>query len=303
VSSEVVTAQALQLLSTYARGEDPFFLFVLYFDPHYNWVEHPELGRSSPEGTGTLRGTPHIRELTARRDQLTAEEIDYLRDLYDGEIAYADRAIRQLLAGLEANGLADDTIVMLTADHGEEFRERGWIGHTRTLYEELLRVPLVVAGPGVPAGRLVRDPVSLVATAPTVLELMGLDGAGLSFQEPSFAGLVRGEGGAPALAFGEVDFDPVNPRNEDKRAHKKTIVVGNWKLVRDDPTGTLELYDLTADPAERSDLSRERPDLRDRLLALLEEREAGARSTAAVAETRELTEEELERLRGLGYVQ
>jgi arylsulfatase len=309
VSSEAVTDQAIHLLGELSRGRDPFFLFVLYFDPHYNWIEHPELGLAPREGRGTLRGTPHIRELSARRAEYTGEEIRYLRELYDGEIRYTDLGVRRLLAALDEMGRAGDTVVALTADHGEEFRERGWIGHTRTLYEELVRVPLVVSGPGIPAGRLVREPVSLVAAAPTLMELMGLETAGLPFQEASFAGRARGAGGgegdsgAPSLAFSEVDFDPVNPANEDKRAHKKTIVAGDWKLVRDDTTGALELFDLAADPGERSDLSADRPELRDRLLALLQERQSQSQASATAAEARELTEEELERLRGLGYVQ
>ncbi|MFT5686207.1 MAG: arylsulfatase A-like enzyme, partial [Myxococcota bacterium] len=101
---------------------------------------------------------------------LTDEELTNLRDRYDEEIRFTDANISTLLDALTP----EQTVIALTADHGEEFLERGWLGHTRTLYDELVSVPLIFRAPGGIAGRVVEGPVSLTALGPTLLELAGL---------------------------------------------------------------------------------------------------------------------------------
>ena len=171
VSTPGITERALALLDGYAAAPEgePFFLSLLYFDPHYDWRSH---GRGfAAEGTvGRITGEEsieHLRDLAAAEGSLTGAEVQQLVDCYDEEIAFTDEGIGELLDALERLGLAEDTLVVLTADHGEEFLEHGWLGHTRFLYEGMVHVPLVVADPREPSshGLRVRTPVSTVSVA------------------------------------------------------------------------------------------------------------------------------------------
>ncbi|MDH3214523.1 MAG: sulfatase-like hydrolase/transferase, partial [Myxococcales bacterium] len=201
-------------------------------------------------------------------------------------------------------GRYDDTLVIVTSDHGEEFRDHGWLGHTRTLYQELVRVPLIVSAPGHRARpRVVEEPVSLVSITPTVLDLLGIDAPGLPFHEPSLASRIRGKSArASDFVLTEVGFLPPNAPSSVKRAFKKGIVGERFKLIRDEETHAIEVYDLESDPGETRNLAEERPELRDRLLGALEDRLRRAREAATEPDLRHLTKEEIETLRGLGYV-
>src|SRR5581483_3362669 len=104
-----------------------------------------------------------------RWNELSAADVRLLASLYDGEVAYLDHELARLFAALDRRGVLRDAIVVVTADHGEEFKEHELMGHGFGLYNQELRVPLIVAGRGVPAGRVVDDDVSLVDVAPTIL--------------------------------------------------------------------------------------------------------------------------------------
>ena len=162
------------MLRELAETERSFFLLVHYFDPHYDYVRHPRFNFAA-ERSGRLDGTQGISELQSLAD-LTPDEIAFLRDLYDEEVRHTDAGVGRLLDTLRELGLYDDALIIVTADHGEEFLERGWIGHTRSLYDELVRVPLIVRPPGgPPAPQVVDALVSLVSLAPTVLDYAGID--------------------------------------------------------------------------------------------------------------------------------
>jgi len=147
LSTDGVTGQAIGKLEGLAAGEAPFFLFVHYFDPHYNYKRHPEYGFAA-DAAGRLDGEQPMRELLRMAPDMTPDESQFLRDLYDEEVRFTDAGIGRLLERLQVLGLDEDTIVILTADHGEEFLDHGDLGHTGSLYEELVRVPLILRGPG-----------------------------------------------------------------------------------------------------------------------------------------------------------
>lgn len=313
LTSPGVSDQGSQLLEVLARDERPFFLLVHYFDPHYDYERHPEYGFAKASA-GRLSGEESIEELRALRPPPDEEEKRLLRDLYDEEIRYTDAGIERLLSGLERLGLYDDTLIVFTADHGEEFFERGWLGHTRTLYDELIRVPLLIRLPGSRgAGRAVDEAVSLVSLMPTLLDLMGVDRAGLSPQGPSFAPLIRGEGGYLADAlYSEVDrysegigrsaaTGGLVPRG---MLLKHAIVSGRFKLIVDRLSGEQELYDLERDPQERENLAGREPEIVRTLAQRLTESaaRAGSRPLARVGEERIHTQKEEEMLRQLGYI-
>ena len=295
VSTEGVTRRALALLDELAAGNEPFFLFVHYFDPHYNYVRHPEFGFAA-KGAGRLDGSQSLVSL--RKLDLSSEEIGLLRDLYDEEIRYTDEGIGRLLAGVDRAGQGERTVVVATADHGEAFLEHGWLGHTRSLYDVLLRVPLIVRAPGV-APRVVEEPVTTVAVLPTVLELLGVPASDPAAQVASLAPRMRGEPASTEPLFAEVDFLPVF--DPQKRAAKKALIGPRFKLIRDERSGKVELYDLEQDPGETRDLADAQPDRVESLLAELDERAEAAATGAMRGRVREPSQDELERLRLLGY--
>ena len=274
-STPWVTDQALELLHGFDTSGDRFLLLVHYLDPHFDYLGHPEYGFAQLRA-GRLDGSRKIRELRRMRDQLTDEEIAFLRDRYDEEIRFTDEGIGRLLDAIDLLGLSQDTLVAVTADHGEEFLERGWLGHTRTLYEELVRVPFLVRVPraeqAAPPPRRITGAVSTVSLAPTLLDLLGVAAPADAFQAPSLAPLLlAGKGDATGPVFLEVDFEAESQHLEDISTYKKAVVDGRFKVVRDDVSGRVEVYDLEADPLEREDLSERDPELRRRLMKRLVE--------------------------------
>jgi arylsulfatase A-like enzyme len=217
---------------------------------------------------------------------------------YDGEIAYADAQIDLLLKELEDRGLLRDAVIVYAADHGEEFLDHGGWKHSRTLYGEMLHVPLALRLPGI-GGRRVADTVSLVDLAPTILDALGLP-APASFQGRSLLPLARGEPQSAREVFAETE------RNPD-RAHRLAVQLGGVKYIlrtrNADPSEPLseELYDLAADPRERTSvlahpqIARLRRDAAE----YLRRGRAEARAPGVVDAPPELRA----RLRALGYVQ
>ena len=272
VSSARLTDKALAWLERRAgEGERPWFLWVHYFDPHFVYTAHA--GVSEAFGTGDDG------------------------DLYDGEIAFTDRHVGFLLDGLDELGLGEDTLVIVTADHGEEFGDHGGSKHRTTLYREVQRVPLLIRAPDCAPGRRA-DVVSLVDLAPTALELLGADPL-----EPaagrSLVPLLRGEPVAPRPVLGELGWNVVTV---------ESLVSGHWKLVidRDEEREPVQLFDLSSDPGEQRNLAGAEPARVEELRALLRDEVArGLRwgNEYGPAGELELSASDLERLRGLGYVE
>ncbi|GJM45351.1 MAG: hypothetical protein DHS20C21_21930 [Gemmatimonadota bacterium] len=255
---------------------------------------------------GPLRPGMDIGEIRRLAPRLGPADVRFLRELYDGEVRFLDRAVGRLLDELERRGLADDTVVVLTGDHGEEFFEHGWIGHTRSLHREVVSVPLILAGPGVPAESR-PDGAWLLDVAPTLLSLVGLepgDGPGRDLLGPDRT--VRTD-------FAEVSYDPWTPENlelaaeagrtpsPEDRVLARSVRKGRWKGIRNVATETWQLFDLARDPGEKNDVAARNPDaLRALAEAMDEWRSAlvAPESTSAAAPS----DAQLERLRALGYL-
>ncbi len=300
-STRGVTQRASAKLESLSARDRRFFLFVHYFDHHYDYLRHPEIGFAQARA-GRLDGTQSIQRLRAMRHDLSPEELAHLRDRYDEEIRYTDAGVGELLERLRALGRDRDTLVVFTADHGEEFLEHGWIGHTRTLYEELIRVPLLIRGPDLEPGRVSR-PVSLASLTPTLLDLLGLDRDSFEFDAPSLAERVRGgRGGDEGSAYAEVAFWGIHPEARERSAFKKALVGPRYKLIRDEQRDAYELYDLSRDAGERRNLAPQRPALVAELSRRLDERARGRGPAAESAPRIELSEAEREELRALGYL-
>lgn len=248
------------------RPAEGLFLWVLLFEPHYRYEEQPGLD-FGPAYAGPLTGREELADLRRGRADLSPADVAFLRGLYQGEVARADEALGRLLRELERRGMMERALVAFTADHGEEIMDRGWIGHTRTLYDELVRVPLVLRlppGEGGPRGTRSAHPVSQVDLGATLLELAGLEprlGDGLSF-----AATVRGDA-VPArrYLYLHTDFEP--PLRTDAADEKRALQWGvvdarsglKWVVDRRAAGGPAgRLFDLVADPGEGRDLAPER---------------------------------------------
>lgn len=311
VSSVAVTRRAIDMLGELER---PFFLMVHYFDPHYAYMPHASVDFAAVSA-GRLSGGERIEDL--RQMDLDSEEQGFLRDVYDEELRFTDDAIADLLAAAADRKLFANTLIVVTADHGEEFLDRGWIGHTRTLYDELIRVPLVIRLPDDPSyrsldarGVTVMEAVSLVALPPTLLELMGADvPPGAEFEHRSLVPIMKGDADGVEPVFAEVDFVPsleAAAPATPKSARMRAIVVGSHKLIHDELAGRFELYDIERDPGERVDLAP-RDDALVRELRAQLDADLGppgpASEYAPMVEFPAAFKKELaERLRSLGYV-
>jgi arylsulfatase A-like enzyme len=253
-----VTDAALGWLDRQERR--PLFLFVHYFDPHWPYDPPERLRAAFPdEYHGPLDATyDSISKFQDPRVPLPADYRRFLVDRYDGEIRFVDEQIGRLLDGLVASGRGPRTWVIVTADHGEEFKDHGSMGHGRRLYEEVARVPMMVARPS-PSGAAatrVDAPVSGIDLFPTIADLAGA-ATPAGVQGTSLAPLVRGAGTAPA------GDRPLVCETIRLNAHLKAVRRGPLKLIQSMDENRTEMYDLTADPGERVDLSERRPE--DRL--------------------------------------
>lgn len=275
ITSGSVTDKALAFLEE-ADRDRPFFLFLHYFDPHFDFIEHPGHVFGAPYEGCVTSGHP-ILDLHRLAGCLGPPDIQRLFDIYDSEIAFTDEHLGRLFDRL-AEPRHAGTVVVFTADHGESFAERGtWIGHTKLLYQEVVHVPLLAAGPGI-VSRRVGDTFSL-SRLPELIDalLAGSPQAGLD---------------SPGPAISETR----------RMAQMVSVVLGPHKLIWDLEDDRRVLYDLVQDPGERVDLAPERSETVEELEHVLRDHLARTGARAPSPETPRLSPQQLERLRSLGYV-
>ncbi len=284
-------------------GDRRFFLFLHTYEVHGPYrppAAYQSLFADTPPGLEPRPGLPPRQRPV----------------LYDREIRYVDDELRRFVEGLEAAGRLDDTLLVVTSDHGEEFLEHGIIGHGAAPYEEVLRVPLLFRGPGVPAGRRVEAPVGLVDLMPTLLDLLGVP-VPVAPMGRSFAGLLRGpadhERWRRRPIYSEAWFRWANTAAGRRRVEQPTLAVrvGERKLIRFREAGGFryELYDLAQDPREQRDLYPAQGASASELRELLDayEQDALARRRALLRgdprEAPALDPDREQGLRALGYLE
>ncbi len=274
-----------------AGAERPFLLWLHYMDPH--WPYGTRLpGLSADEHRRALE----LAEMTMRRpERLSEDDLRRLRGLYQAEVAYLDGQLAELFAFLRAQGLWDGAALLFTSDHGQGFMEHGERFHGDLLYEELVRVPLLLKLPGVRPERH-PGPASLIDLPPTVCAVAGVG------PPATFEGRDLLTGPAREAVFAETAFRMF----ASERPRRAMVRTADWKLVADLERGRDELYALAEDPAERSNLARERPEELKRMRCLLEEHLARERPAMPDRPTDAVPAEESEavkaRLRALGYL-
>jgi arylsulfatase A-like enzyme len=261
--------------------------------------------------TGSMADIDLGRRALARSGGVLDADTRHLAALYAGEVRYVDAEIGKLLDAVERAGIAKDTLVVFTADHGETLHEHDdFFNHGPSVYDTEIRIPLIVAGPAVEgAGRTVARPACNVDLAPTLLEYAGLP-IGAEIEGHSFlADVQRGEPGPPSgerPLFAEATKPQAAERGQrwPNRLKARCILRGPWKVIhtpwRND---RWELYDLDADPLEQRDiwggsaLPRETRDGMAEALTWWSQTEPGGRPPEGPQD-----EEVLKRLRALGYV-
>ncbi|MEM8962739.1 MAG: sulfatase [Acidobacteriota bacterium] len=298
ITGGAVTDQAIAWLRSRGDDEDPYFLFVHYFDPHMPYLDHDDWALTVPGYYGPIRPGMGAWEMRELRGGLDEDDRRQLRALYLEEIAYTDREVGRLLDVVDAMG--EDTMTLFTADHGEELLEHGWIGHTRTLFDELLHVPLVVAKPGKIAPCEIDVPVSVLDLMPTILDVAQAP-AERETTGRSLLPLVEGEELAMVDLFAEVSFTPWSnkPERVEKTAFATALIRGDLKIIHDLGAGRWSLYDRGVDPAEQSNLFGRHPASRELKRDLMQW--SADRKLDDSGPRLEPDTETVERLRALGY--
>ena len=302
----MLTEAAQQWLADNRNSDS--FLWLHYFEPH---IPYEPPARLLPRSRPRIRGSagniefsfgskfelsPEVRE----GYPITAAERSWIRQLYLGEVRYADENVGVLLDFLRRTGLYDDSLIILTSDHGEEFWEHGGFEHGHALYDEVIGVPLIVKLPQSSAKSTVSQRVSTQLIMPTVLDLAGLTVTGRCYSPPSLVPLWTGSAGGDGL---EIVLSSGALYYEDQEA----ILLDNHKLIRYRVSNREELYDLGRDAGEKVSILGSAPEMADRMRRLLDEKRrlfSGVRDCYSPGPRKRprLSPEQLRRLRELGYL-
>lgn len=294
------------------RKDERFFIFLHTYKPHNPYLP--------PEGYRDLFGSvdPGFKKSKQRPGWTPLQ--------YDREIRYVDDQVRTLFETLESEGLLENTIVAFTSDHGEAFLEHGFFAHGAIVYEEVLKVPLLLSGPGIPRGQRVEEPVGLLDLMPSMLDLLGVELPkglmGQSFRTLLVDGKAKPNDLDPDRAALEWETRPIFSEASIQRAvrsSRNTTILqptyavrdGELKLIRfrtlDGPKH--RLYNLVQDPGEKSDLYDEKDPVSQRMKKLVEDYVASAKilrdslEASEAEETDALSPEETDMLRALGYLE
>ena len=300
--ADMVTAAATRWLLTRERKNQPFFLVVHYFDPHLAYDPPPQFMATYAYGYKGRLIPPYnpdpaeLKKLKFGELKPSLEDREFIRGLYDAEVAFTDSQVGAFFEFLRREGLYDPTLVAVTADHGEEFWEHGGFEHGHTLYRELIEVPLILKFPqGKWAGAVVKERVSMMDLFPTVMEYLGwpvpfaVDGRSfLSTSDTQFQFPPR-----VSIISENLHYGP----------EKQSIYCGPYQLIINRVTGRLELYHADTDPGETQDILGQR----ETLPAVCKEQVVGVAKTLEELEKEPAREyppdpETKAKLRALGYI-
>jgi arylsulfatase A-like enzyme len=337
-----ITDRAMEWLGD--LGDERMFLFLHYFDVHSDYASLPKFERIFDEPyEGQADGTSwQLRQATLAESYLemcqtnfdkdacslgggpesylvdhTVEKVFYddadirhLKNLYDAGVRQLDTELSRLFGFLYEKELLDKTLLIILSDHGEGFSEHGEVDHFLSTYQELLHVPLLIRGPGVPRGKRIAAPVSLIDIVPTILRQVDaplpepLDGFDLAplwregakdetrrtFDERFLYG--EASGGITWSLIAEGHY-PIY----------RSVRRGQYKMVHRDPDDRYELFDLESDPEESIDIAGKQPQILADLKEEMTERYSEFSATPSDEHKVEIDEEDAKALRALGYIQ
>jgi arylsulfatase A-like enzyme len=291
-----ITVRAQAILEQAHHNGRPFFLFLNYMDAHWPYApEAPDLNDVSPRVQATQDFVNQVNQGSAT---LSARQRDLLLEEYDEGIASIDASIGRVMERLRSLGLYDDSLIVVTSDHGEGFLEHGFMEHEAgVLYQENLHVPLVIKYPGQHEAHRSDLLASEVDIVPTILETAGirvpqeLQGRSLSHAVPADSDTVFAD--ASPLA-------PLKMRSSKMRGSRQVVLSGSLKLIAWS-AGLPEMYDLSVDPEEKCNLYSARD---PRAIALSGRLERWAAAMPSLEHgSKQLDERVIERLKSLGYTQ
>jgi arylsulfatase A-like enzyme len=277
-----------------------FFLFIHTFDVHapYNppspYFDLYTKGCCEGEHLRTSKG---IEPFKLKASKLTPEEIDYIMAVYDGAINYVDYQLGKIFEKLEQLGIDDNTIIILTADHGEAFREHGRFGHEHKPYIEVVHVPLIMKGPGIPRNRTYENWVQHIDIVPTILEILNISKR-KEMQGRSLLTLMKNletEEYPKVYSWGHERSKPQRPFSMSLRTKEWTYIMNQ--------DGPNELYNRINDPKEQNNIIKKKPLIAKKLKKELEDFIAlTSEGKPQVAEKVDIDEELKEQLKSLGYL-
>lgn len=279
--ADVITAQASRVLDSRAR-ETPLFLWLHYFDPHDPYAA-PFVDAltvdSSRSGKSTFTGDVRSANFTRGGSPKPSEQdINHIVALYDDEIRYVDESLGDLFAKLENEDMFDESLIIVSSDHGESLGEHGVWMHGRSLYESEIRIPLIVKLPHQRIGKRIARPVQAIDIVPSVVDALSIETTS-HFDGKS----VFSESNEPALILW---------------LKEKVVRTQEWKLYEN--RGRVNLYRIDEDPGELRDVAAQHPAVVDELRAMREARLEHVKQSAA--ELRRLSTEAAEQMRSLGYI-
>ena len=317
--ARLTTRRATRWLRKQRGADEPFFFFINYLEPHLEY--DPPTGYREKFTVGHDLSTLAAIDqdpwaYVAGDESMTAADFDGLRGLYKAELNYVDTHLARLYGALADTDILDETVVVITSDHGENIGDHGLMDHQYCLYDTLLHVPLVIRYPRqFAAGETNSDLVELRDLYPTLVDLAGGDPTKLP--EPVSNVSISPDsptGSRTAREFAIAEYvkpQPTMNALEQELGHEPTdsdrlnralrsIRTRDWKLIEGDD-GSVELYDLTTDPAESIDVSADNPETVRDLRQELESRRGPIRRGDAEAEAA-ISGQSRERLADLGYI-
>lgn len=308
--ARLVNRQVRAALDRFAHDPRPFFLFAHYAECHAPYRYPHIYNRYLPPGIST-RAAWRVNQNPWRQlmnpATMRASDFDLLTALYDGALTYLDQQVAQVIAWLRERGQLDETMVIITADHGENLGEHGRIGHVYCLYDTLVHVPFVVHFPqSISARGHAARLVSAIDLVPTILELLGErpnafgDIKGSSLLAPSAREAVYGELSRPDFTVYRRQFPEADTTPYDRSL--RMIRTPQHKLIWASD-GRHELYDLQADPDETRNVLDGRPELFARLAQQLEAWHAQLGRAPQTHAAPAFEPQVVERLRALGYLE
>ncbi|MEK6775293.1 MAG: sulfatase [bacterium] len=289
---------ALQWVGARNRNK-PFFLYLHFMDVHDPYWPPPPYNREyGKKYEGPVNGimVTYMQRMKERKPlYLSGEDLDHLIDLYDGGIAYFDEQFGRLIQGLKTAGVFQNSIIVFTADHGDEFMEHGGVTHGQSVFDELIHVPLIVSGGVKRSGSRYSGLVEMIDLAPTLMEMLDIP-FDYKVTGKSFLKQLNGKRPIKEIAFSEIN-------------RVQGYMTGRWfvsartkseKAIYNVRTNSYLYFNLLTDPAEAHPLSREQFQEAGRLEKVLQKwrKQYGSKEERADYDT-----DTMNTLRSLGYVQ
>ncbi len=287
ITSPEVTKEAIGIIEK--NKNKKIFMFLHYFDPHYRYIDHE--GKSTYSGPFLPEANEEKKAEIIRNNLFSEEDLKYFDECYRSEIRFTDKYVGEVIKNLKSNNLYKNTLIVIVADHGEEFGERGSLGHGQSLYNEQSRIPFVLKLPEKSKKSLMRKVFSNIDIAPTILDVLDLEIPN-SFSGTSLFSKKKSES----------VFMEVNEKKYDTLYNKCAVVNDGWKLIKDFETKKYELYDLKNDIGEKHNLYDSNKKMFFKMFKIMKKYLFRINKNRFTSKKTSLTEDEQKKLETLGYI-